>query len=66
VNDLEPPAGTAEVAEMLDADGDVIEHSVVYRTEVSDIDAASIMVPSPRNGWVSVRISGTKALKFAP
>jgi hypothetical protein len=66
VNDLEPPAGTPEVAEMLDADGDLIEHSVVYRTEVSDIDAASIMVPSPRNGWAAVRISGTKALKFEP
>jgi hypothetical protein len=66
VNDLEPPAGTPELAEMLDADGDLIEHSVVYRTEVSDIDAASIMVPSPRNGWAAVRISGTKALKFAP
>jgi hypothetical protein len=38
----------------------------VYRTEVSDIDAASIMVPSPRKGWAAVRISGEKALKFAP
>jgi hypothetical protein len=66
VPDLEPPAGTPEVAEMLDADGDLIDYSIVYRTEVSDIDAASIMVPSPRNGWVSVRISGHRALKFAP
>jgi hypothetical protein len=66
VPDLEPPAGTAEIAEMLDADGDLIEYSVVYRTEVSDIDAASIMVPSPRNGWAAVKISGTRALKFAP
>jgi hypothetical protein len=66
VPDLEPPAGTAEIAEMLDADGDLIEYSLVYRTEVSDIDAASIMVPSPRNGWASVRISGQIALKFAP
>ena len=49
-----------------DADGDLIEYAVVYRTEVSDIDAASIMVPSPRNGWASVRISGHKALKFEP
>lgn len=66
VPDLEPPAGTAEIAEMLDADGSLVEYSVVYRTEIPDIDAASIMVPSPRNGWVSVRISGTRALKFQP
>jgi hypothetical protein len=66
VPDLEPPAGAAEIAEMLDADGDLVEYSVVYRTEVSDIDAAQIMVPSPRNGWASVRISGTRALAFAP
>jgi hypothetical protein len=61
---LAPPVGDAEVAEMLDADGDVLEHAVVYRSGVPDIDAASIMVPSPKRGWVSVRISGTRALAF--
>ncbi len=64
VTTLAPPVGMAEVAEMLDADGDLIEHTIVYRNEVPDIDAASIMVPSPKRGWAAVRLSGVPALPF--
>jgi hypothetical protein len=64
IDELTPPSGTAEVAEMLGADGGVIEYALVYRTLVSDIDAASIMVPAPRRGWKAVRIAGHAALLF--
>ncbi len=65
IDELVPPAGTAEVAEMLDAGDNTLEYALVYRTEVSEIDAYSIMVPEPRRGWVSVRLAGEKPLKFA-
>jgi len=64
IAELAPPHGTAEVAEMLDADDNVLEYAVVYRTEVPDINAWSIMVPEPKRGWVKVRLAGTRALAF--
>jgi len=64
INELVAPDGTAEVAEMLDADDNVLEYSVVYRSDIPDINAASYMVPAPRRGWAKVRISGTRALAF--
>ncbi len=42
-----PPNGTAEAAEVLDAQGNVLEVIDVYRTEVGDLDGASIQVPVP-------------------
>jgi len=65
VDELSPPSGTAEVAEILDAKGNVIERVAVYRTEVSDIGAASVMVPEPKPGWHAVRLSGSTAQVFA-
>jgi hypothetical protein len=65
VDELAPPSGTAEAAEILDAQGSVIEDIVVYRTEVSEIGASSLMVPEPKPGWAAVRVSGAKAHAFS-
>ena len=66
VDELAPPSGTAEPAEVLDAKGNVIATIVVYRTEVSDIGAAQVMVPEPKPDWVSVRVTGAGAVRFGP
>jgi hypothetical protein len=63
--DLEPPAGAAEVAQIFDDHGDVIDYATVYRTEVSDIGAASIMVPEPQPGWYAIQVSGSVPHPFA-
>jgi hypothetical protein len=65
VDELAPPSGTAEPAEVLDAKGNVIANIVVYRTEVSDIGAAQVLVPEPKPDWYAVRVSGSPALRFA-
>jgi hypothetical protein len=58
------PAGEPETAEILDASGAVIDTIEVYRTEISDIGAASIEVPTPKPGWHSIRVLGSPALSF--
>lgn len=58
------PMGTPESADVLDADGHVVTTTLVYRTEISDVGAWSILVPPPEPGWVSVRVSGTAAIRF--
>ena len=65
VTELAPPSGTPEVAEIFDNQGDVREYAVVYRTEVSDIGAYSIMVPEPKPGWYAVRVTGSTPHPFA-
>jgi hypothetical protein len=62
---LEPPAGEPETAQIYDDKGDVIDYVTVYRTLVSDIDAASIMVPEPEPGWYAVEVSGSTPHPFA-
>ncbi len=62
---LEPPAGEAETAQIYDDKGDVIDYVTVYRTLVSDIDAASIMVPEPQPGWYAIQVSGSTPHPFA-
>jgi hypothetical protein len=59
------PAGVAEAAEVLDAAGQVIEMTTVYRTEISDIGAYSFEVPVPEPGWASVRVAGAPPIAFA-
>lgn len=59
------PAGTAEMAEILDASGQMIEATTVYRSEISDIGAFSFEVPAPEPGWHSVRVAGAAPLVFA-
>ncbi len=65
IEDLEPPAGEPETADIYDDQGNVIDHVTVYRTLVSDLDAASIMVPEPQPGWYAVAVSGSTPQPFA-
>ena len=64
IRDPQVPSGKAEQAEILDASSQVVATVTVYRTEVSDVDAFSVLVPEPEAGWVSVRITGAPALLF--
>jgi hypothetical protein len=59
-----PPNGTPEAAEILDAEGNVLAVVDVYRTEVGDMDAASIQVPVPDPHWHAVRVAGYPPLAF--
>lgn len=58
------PAGEAEMAEALDAAGDVVDVVEVYRTEISDIQAFSFQVPEPQPGWAAIRVKGAPALAY--
>ena len=64
IADPQLPMGAAEQAEILDASSSVVASVTVYRTEVSDTDAFSVLVPEPEPGWVSVRLHGAAALRF--
>jgi hypothetical protein len=58
-------SGSAELAEVLDSFGRVIEVVEVYRTRVSDIDAFSLQVPEPKPGWFSIQVAGAAPLAYA-
>jgi Stigma-specific protein, Stig1/Peptidase M66 len=58
------PSGDAEQADILDADGKVIESVTVYRTPVDHLGGALLMVPDPEPGWHAIRIQGEVPLPF--
>lgn len=58
------PSGLPELAEVLDAQGNVIDVVEVYRTAISDIDAFSFEVPEPQPGWAAIHVIGAGALLF--
>jgi hypothetical protein len=64
-SELELPSGEPETAEIFDDTGAVTDYVTVYRTEVSDIGAASIMVPEPQPGWYAIEVSGAAPHPFA-
>jgi hypothetical protein len=57
--------GVEEVAQVLDVNGDPIDEIVVYRTQISDNEGASILVPEPLPGWNAVQIHGAVPLAFS-
>jgi hypothetical protein len=57
------PAGTAESAAILDANGAVIDHVQVWRAGLGE-DGASLLVPSPQPGWSSIQLAGAGPLRF--
>jgi hypothetical protein len=59
-------AGEEEPAFVYDASGALLETVSVYRTQLSDMNAASVQVPAPRNGWRSIEVSGAPPIQFAP
>jgi hypothetical protein len=58
------PSGRAESADVLDANGNVLEQVVVHRMNVSLPGAQSILVPEPRRGWAALRLAGQGAIAF--
>lgn len=56
--------GTPEQATVYDQAGNALDTITVYRTEISDIDAASIMVPEPKPNWYAVQIAGAPPYPF--
>jgi len=65
VTELSLPFGAPELAEVLDTAGNVLELIEVYRTEIADVNGASIMIPEPQPSWHSVRVVGAPALAFS-
>ena len=55
------PEGTAVSARVLDSAGNLLEEITVYRTEMGDSGAASIMVPEPKSAWSAIDVMGTVA-----
>ncbi|HET7542729.1 MAG TPA: zinc-dependent metalloprotease family protein [Polyangiaceae bacterium] len=60
------PEGTPVSARVFDDAGNFLQETTVYRTEISDSGAASIMVPEPQPGWSAIDVAGSGALPFAP
>ncbi|HKO49753.1 MAG TPA: hypothetical protein VJV79_18615 [Polyangiaceae bacterium] len=60
------PEGTAVSARIVDGAGNLLQEITVYRTEISDSGAASIMVPEPKQGWSGVEVMGSGVVAFAP
>jgi Peptidase M66 len=59
------PFGIPEMAEALDIDGHPVAQVTVYRTLLSDLGAATILVPEPEPGWNAIRVAGALALPFS-
>jgi hypothetical protein len=60
-----PPHGTPESADVLDIDGNLLEQVTVYRTQIGDGDAASILVPEPQPGWNAIKVHDAVPLPFS-
>jgi hypothetical protein len=60
------PEGTAVTAHAVDGAGNLLEEVTVYRTEMSDSGAASVMVPEPKPGWAGIELMGSGVVAFAP
>lgn len=58
------PEGTAVTARVLDGAGNWLQEITVYRTEISDSGAASIMVPEPQPDWSAVELTGSGVVAF--
>jgi hypothetical protein len=65
IADPEPAFGEAETATVYDVSGTAISDVVVYRSDVGDIDGASMyLVPTPQLNWATLRIGGTHVAFF--
>jgi hypothetical protein len=58
------PHGAPELADILDAAGNVLTQVEVYRTVISDVGASSIQIPLPEPGWHAVRVQGASPVAF--
>jgi Peptidase M66/Stigma-specific protein, Stig1 len=58
------PNGTPEAADILDANGNVVATTTVYRTPTDHLSGALILVPDPEPGWHAVQVAGEVPLPF--
>ncbi len=58
------PTGTPELADILDAAGNVVARVTVYRTAIDHLDGARWLVPDPQPGWHAVQVRGQAPLPF--
>jgi hypothetical protein len=59
------PEGTAVTARAVDEMGNLLQEITVYRTEISDSGAASIMIPEPQPAWSGIDVMGSGVVPFA-
>lgn len=59
------PFGEAELAEVLDADGQLVDYATVYRTKISDVNGALLLVPPPQPGWHFIAAQGAAPLAYS-
>jgi hypothetical protein len=60
-----PAEGDLEMATIYDGSGGLLTTVPVYRTEISDISAASYMVPEPQEGWYAIAVGDSTPLPFS-
>jgi hypothetical protein len=58
------PSGDPELANVLDANGNVIASITVYRTPMDHLGGALLLVPDPQPGWHAVQVQGAVPLAF--
>jgi hypothetical protein len=56
--------GEEETALILDVSGAAVQSVSVFRTRLSELDAASIEVPQPRPGWSAIQLTGAAPVAF--
>jgi hypothetical protein len=59
------PSGEPELADIIDATGNIIASVTVYRTPFDHLDGGLLMVPDPEPGWHAIQIRGEVPLAFA-
>jgi hypothetical protein len=59
------PYGDPESADVLDIDGNVVEHVTVYRTLIGDAEASTLLVPEPKQGWNAIKVRDALPLAFS-
>jgi hypothetical protein len=58
------PSGEPELANVLDANGQVLTSVTVYRTPLDDLNGGLLLVPDPEPGWHAIQIKGEVPLPF--
>jgi stigma-specific protein Stig1 len=58
------PSGSPELADVLDAEGQLIASVTVYRTPMDHLGGAQLLVPDPEPGWHAIQIHGAAPLAF--
>jgi hypothetical protein len=56
--------GVEEPAQVLDANGAVVQTVSVYRTQISELAGYSVQVPEPQPGWHAIAITGGAPLVY--